>query len=215
MAYTPGRMVFQLVMIVYWLALATWFGGVLFVALAAPVVFRTVREANPLLPSVLSVNLEGQHGTLLAGSIVGSLLNRLAQVEVGCAAVLIIMLILQPLVVDVRESNLTAYIVRVVLAVVAAGVVAYDRWALWPRIWKLRQEYLDHADEPEVANPAKDEFDRQHRTSVTLLSGVLFLLLGVILFSGGITPKRMESVRTVGPAAVGLVVEHGGGASEL
>ena len=58
---------FQLVQIVYWLALATWFGGVLFVAIAAPAVFRTVRENNPVLPHVLSVNLEGQHGTLLAG----------------------------------------------------------------------------------------------------------------------------------------------------
>lgn len=190
-------MVFQLVMIVYWLALSTWFGGVLFVALAAPVIFRTVREANPLLPSVLSVNLEGQHGTLLAGSIVGNLLNRLAQVEIVCAVAVLLTLILQPFVVDVRESNMTAYVLRVVLFLVAAGVVAYDRWVLWPRIWQLRQEYLDHADEPEVANPAKEEFDRHHRTSVTLLSAVLFLLLGVILFSGGITPKRTDSTRTL------------------
>lgn len=185
-------MIFQLLMIVYWLALATWFGGVLFVALAAPVIFSTVREANPVLPGVLSVNLDGQHGTLLAGSIVGSLLKRLGQVEIGCAAVLLVMLILQPLIVDVHETNLTAYILRVVLFAVAAVAAAYDRWVLWPRIWKLRQEYLDHADEPEIANRAKDEFDRLHATSVTLLSGVLFLLLGVILFSGGITPKRME-----------------------
>ena len=143
MAYTPGRMLFQLVMIVYWLALATWFGGVLFVALAAPVIFRTVREANPLLPGVLSVNLDGQHGTLLAGSIVGNLLNRLAQVEIGCAAVLLVALILQPFVVDVSgESNMTAFILRVILAVAAAGIMAYDRWALWPRIWKRRPGYL-------------------------------------------------------------------------
>jgi hypothetical protein len=67
----------HLVQILYWLALSTWFGGVLFVALSAPVIFRTVREQNPLLPTVLSVNLEGQHGTLLAGSIVGNLLTML------------------------------------------------------------------------------------------------------------------------------------------
>lgn len=204
-------MLFQLVMIVYWLALATWFGGVLFVALAAPVIFRTVREANPLLPGVLSVNLDGQHGTLLAGSIVGNVLNRLAQIEIGCAAVLLVTLILQPFVVDVRESNMTAFILRVVLAVAAAGIVAYDRWALWPRIWKLRQDYLDHADEPGVANPAKDDFDRLHRQSVTMLSGVLFLLLGVILFSGGITPKRLEMVT---PGRTVSMVVHGG-ANEL
>src|SRR6478736_4360183 len=126
---------FQLVMIVYWLALATWFGGVLFVALAAPVVFKTVGEAKPILPGVLSVNLDGQHGTLLAGSIVGDLLKRLSQVEVGCAAVGLVMLILQPLVVDVRETNFTAYVLRLGMFVGAAGVMAYNRWVLWPRIW--------------------------------------------------------------------------------
>ena len=80
---------FQLVQIVYWLALSTWFGGVLFVAMAAPVIFRTVRENNPVLPHVLSVNLEGQHGTLLAGSIVGSLLARLAWVQLACGGIIV------------------------------------------------------------------------------------------------------------------------------
>ncbi|HZZ43789.1 MAG TPA: hypothetical protein VFE58_12700 [Tepidisphaeraceae bacterium] len=208
-------MLFQLVMILYWLALATWFGGVLFVALAAPVIFRVIGEAEPVLPGVLSVNLEGQHGTLLAGSIVGKLLDRLAGVEVVCAGVVLVMLGLQPLVVDVRESNLTAYVLRVVLFVVAGGVVGYDRWVLWPRIWKLRQEYLDHADEPEVANPAKEEFDRLHGTSVMLLGGVIFLLLGVILFSGGITPKRIESIRSAGNSVSMTMENYGSGASEF
>ena len=60
--------------IVYWLALATWFGGVVFVALSAPVVFNTVRQSNPILPRVLSVNVEDQHATLLDGTIVGNLI---------------------------------------------------------------------------------------------------------------------------------------------
>ncbi len=50
---------FQLIQIVFWLALSTWFGAVLFIAVAAPIIFRTVRESNPVLPMVLSVNLEG------------------------------------------------------------------------------------------------------------------------------------------------------------
>src|SRR3954466_11015576 len=79
-------MLFTLVQTVYWLALSTWFGGVLFVAVAAQVIFRTVRENDPLLPTVLSVNLEGQHGTLLAGSIVAHLLKLLVKVQLGCAA---------------------------------------------------------------------------------------------------------------------------------
>src|SRR5688572_32937345 len=109
--------IFQLVQIVYWLALATWFGGVLFVAMAAPVVFRTVRESNPVLPDVLSVNLEGQHGTLLAGSIVGNLLARLVQVELICGGIALVALIAHWFLIDLTGNNRVAAILRTVLFV--------------------------------------------------------------------------------------------------
>ncbi|HTL31316.1 MAG TPA: DUF4149 domain-containing protein [Tepidisphaeraceae bacterium] len=185
-------MLFQLVQILYWLALSTWFGSVLFIAVAAPIIFRTVREANPLLPNVLSVNLQGQHGELMAGTIVGNLLSRLAQIEIVCAAVLLVILIVQPFTIDTRDTNKTAMILRTAMYFVAAALVLVDRFVLWPNIWKSRQEYLDHADEPEVANPAKDRFDEEHRRSVMLMQIVLFLLLGMILFSGNISPSRGE-----------------------
>src|ERR1700759_3634921 len=86
----PGYMLIQFL---YWLPLATWFGGVLFVTVAAPIIFRTVRESDPTLPMVLSVNLEGQHATLLAGSIVANLLAMLIRVELACAAALLAALI--------------------------------------------------------------------------------------------------------------------------
>ena len=76
---------FDLIQIIYWLALATWFGAVLFIAVAAPIIMRTVRENNPILTNILSVNLEGQHGTLLGGSIVGRIMNILFPVELACA----------------------------------------------------------------------------------------------------------------------------------
>jgi hypothetical protein len=194
-------MVFQLVQIVYWLALATWFGGVMFVAIAAPVIFRTVRENNPVLTNVLSVNLEGQHATLLAGSIVGNVLLRLSQVEMVCAVALVLALIAQFFVADMSgtgltESNLTAAVIRCVLTVAAAAVVAYDRYVVWPAIQRHRTTYVEHADEPEVANPAKDEFDREHRRSMTLLSVTLGLLLLLIMYSSNITARA-----TTRPAA--------------
>jgi hypothetical protein len=180
---------FQLVQIVYWLALATWFGGVLFVAMAAPAIFRTIRENNPILPHVLSVNLEGQHGTLLAGSIVGGLLARLARVQLICGAALLLALIAHFFVANLTGANRLAAIIRTALFFAAAGISLYDGWLLWPQLWRHRQEFIDHADEPEVANPARDLFDRGQRRSVALLMAVLFLLLGVILFSGNITPR--------------------------
>src|SRR5215217_1069043 len=195
---------FQLVQILYWLALSTWFGGVLFVAMAAPVIFRTVRENNPVLPHVLSVNLEGQHGTLLAGSIVGGLLARLAWVQLACGGALLLAIVAHFFLANLSGANQTAAVIRTALFFAAGAVPLSDGWLLWPQIWRHRQEFIEHADEPEVANPARDQFDGGQRRSVALLMAVLFLLLGVILFSGNITPRRagispQESDRTALP----------------
>jgi hypothetical protein len=181
---------FQLVQIVYWLSLATWFGGALFVAMAVPAIFRTVGENNPVLPHVLSVNLEGQHGTLLSGSIVGALLARLARVQLICGAALLLAIIAHFFLANLTGQNRTAAIIRTALFFAAAAVSLYDGWLLWPQTWRHRQEFIDNADEPDIANPAKDQFDRGQRRSVALLMAVLFLLLGVILFSGNITPRN-------------------------
>ena len=191
--------VFQLVQVAYWLALATWFGSVLFVAIAAPVVFRTIRDSNPVLPHVLSVNLEGQHGTLLAGEIVGNILARLARLQLVCAGALLLALVAQFFLADLSGANQSAAIIRTALYLAAAGLALYDAYGLWPQVWKHRQEFIDHADEPEVANPAKDKFVAGQRRSLGLLMAVQFLLLGVILFSGNITPRRSAPVTPQAP----------------
>lgn len=191
---------FQLVQIVYWLALATWFGAVLFVAMAAPVIFRTVRESNPILPNVLSVNLEGQHGTLLAGSIVGNLIARLARLQLACGGMLLLALIAHFFVANLDGANRTAAVLRTALLLAAGGVALYNGWAVWPKLWRHREEFIEHADEPELANPAKDEFDRGQRRSETLLMATLFMLLGMILFSGNITPRRPAAPAIEAPA---------------
>jgi hypothetical protein len=181
-------MAFQIVQILYWLALATWFGGALFVAITSRIIFKTVQEHNPILPHVLSVNLEGQHGTLLAGTIVGNILATFIRIELGCAAALLLALAGQALLIDLHDpAMLVPLVLRGSLLLAAGIVVLYDWKAVWPRMWKYRQEFLDHADEPERANPAKDSFDRYQKESVTLLEVLLFFLLGMVLFSGGST----------------------------
>jgi hypothetical protein len=195
-------MAFQLVQILYWLALATWFGGVLFVAVAAPVIFRTVRESNPVLPNVLSVNLEGQHGTLLAGTIVSNLLTQLRFLQAACAAVLLVTQIAQLFTVDLNGSNGAAAGVRAMLFLGAVGALLYEWLYIAPRIERHRQEYLDHADEPDVANPAKEKFDDFHRRSVTAMLGMLLCLSGMILFSAAVLPKSRGAPINVPPAAV-------------
>lgn len=179
---------FALVQIVYWLALSTWFGGVLFIAIAAPIIFRTVRESNPLLPTVLSVNLEGQHSTLLAGTIVANLLAALTRVELICAGAVLVTTAVQ---LGARWQDWTAAIPRAAMFVAALVFMFYDWRVVGPRIERYRREYLDHADEPEVANPAREQFDQYHRQSVLLLMIELGLLLGMIVFSTTISQARV------------------------
>ena len=179
---------FEFVQIFYWLALATWFGSVLFVAIAAPIIFRTVREGDPLLPTVLSVNLEGQHSTLLAGTIVANLLKALTRLELICAAVILVTTAIQ---LGKRWQDWSAGVPRAAMFVVALLLVIYDWRFVWPRIERYRQEYIDHADEPDVANPAREQFDRYQRESELLLKIVLALLLGMIAFSFNISAAHV------------------------
>jgi hypothetical protein len=186
---------FPVIQIAYWLALATWFGGLLFVAIAAPVVFRTVRDADPTLPKVLSVNLDGQHATLLSGTIVGNILESLRRVQLICAGILLLAILGQWFFIDRNDKEqLVGAIVRTALYLGAVAMLLYDWRVVWPRIQQYRNEYIDHADEPDVANPAKENFDRYHQESVTIVGIMLLLLLGMILFSGNIRPAVLHIV---------------------
>jgi hypothetical protein len=186
-------MLFQFVQIAYWLALSTWFGAVLFVALAPPVILRTMREAKPVLPNVLSVNLEGQHGTLLAGSIMANLLGPLVRLQIVCAAVLLVAIAAQWFLIDVTGSNVIPPVFRSALYIAAVVFFVYDWRVVWPKTWEYRQKYIDHADEPDIANPALDEYDRYQGESLRTLMIITCLLLGIILFSANIQPSLMAA----------------------
>ena len=181
---------FVFVQTVYWLALSTWFGGVLFIALSAPAIFRTVLDSNPILPTVLSVNLEKQHATLLANSIVSSLIERLIRVELVCAAALFVTIICQWIVLPTTNNQLIPLVVRSMLFLAALVLVLYNWRVLWPRVNRYREHYVAHADEPDVANAARDDFERSHRETVTVLSIQLAALLGMVLFSANISGAR-------------------------
>lgn len=176
---------YEFIQITYWLALSTWFGGVLFIAVAWPVIFRTVREAEPVLPTVLSVNLEGQHGSLLAGTIVANLIALLTRVELVCAAAVLVTSAVQ---LGNRWQEWSVAIPRVVCYLAALVLLVYDWRMIAPKIAAQRKEYLDHADEPELANAARQQFDQHHRRSVLLMMIQLAALLGIIVFSTTITP---------------------------
>lgn len=176
-------MLFTLVQTLYWLALAAWFGGTLFLALAAPIVFRSVRDADPTLPRVLAVNLDGQHAMLLAGSIVLDLLGMVQRVSAACAAVVLLGLGAHWALLDAGGLATLQMALRCGLFIAAAGLLVYDWRVLAPRLRRTRDRYVDHADEPEVANAALDEYDRLHQLEVGVLRNLLFVLMGLVLFS--------------------------------
>ena len=186
---------FDLIQIVYWLALSTWFGAVLFIAVAAPIIMRTVRENNPILTNVLSVNLEGQHGTLLGGSIIARIMTVLFPIELACAAALLLAMIGQWAMLHPSGKYLLQPILRTALYLGAVALLIYHWRVNWPRMWKYRQEYVDHADEPDVANPALDQLDRLQSEGANVLLFLVTLLLGVIVFSANIRPVMVIEAR--------------------
>jgi hypothetical protein len=180
-------MLFQLVQTVYWLALSIWFGGAMFIGIAVQAIHRTVRENNPVLPHVLSVNLEGQHSTLLSGNIISSLVSIMGRIGLVCAAVLLVAIGSQWFLIDLSDGWQKALaFVRTALFLAATLAVIYNGWFLWPRIMTVRQSFIDNADDPDKANPASEQLDRLQRESEMLMILLVFFLLGIILFSGNI-----------------------------
>lgn len=179
---------FQLVQAAYWLALSLWFGSAAFVAIAANSIFETLKQEKPTLGHVLAVNLEDQHGVLLGSSIMSRLLGTIGLVQLVTAGVVIALTGVQFAIADVRGSNQGAAIIRIVLALAAGALVAYDRFSLAPRLAKLRATYIENADTPETANPAKDAFDRDQQFALTILMAMVGILAGLILFSSAIVP---------------------------
>jgi hypothetical protein len=179
---------FMLVQTVYWLALSVWFGGLMFISIIWPIVYRTIADAHPNLPTVLSVNLENQHASLLASDIIANILRFFSRIQLACAAAIFITLIAQWAVMDLNASNKLHAIIRCALFVAAALLILYDRYGIWPKLMLHRQTYIDHADEPDIANPAKDQFDKYQQESMRILAFQIVLLSLIIIFSGVITP---------------------------
>jgi hypothetical protein len=146
-------------------------------------IIRTVREHDPLLPTVLSVNLERQHAALLAGSIVRNLLASLTRLSYLCAGGLLIALIGEWIFVARGGLDLVLPLLRSALFIAAAVFMIYDARFVRPKIEEARRTFVDHADEPDVANPALDRFERYGRESVTVLQLLIFVLLGLVVFS--------------------------------
>lgn len=178
---------FQFLQTVYWVGLSTWFGTGLFIAVAAPIIFRITREHDPTLPMVLSVNLEQQHSTLLASSIVARIMQTTTRLALICALAVLVGLLGQWFITRPSGNNLLQAAIRTGLYVLAVIVLIYDWRVVSPNLFAFRQTFIEQADNPEIANHAKEQFDRLSRENVNMLFLQTLLLLGIILFSANIS----------------------------
>jgi len=64
-----------------------------------------VQENHPVLPHVLSVNLEDQHSALLAGDIATNLISALSRIEMACAAILLVTIPFQWFFIDLSDPS--------------------------------------------------------------------------------------------------------------
>ncbi len=174
-------MVTPLVLACFWIALSVWLGGVLFIAMATPIIHMTCSEADPTIANIRSVNLEEQHGTLLAGTIMGRLLKQLGTVQLICAGICLISLMALAAAGNLNDRVTDA--LRALLLLAATGLALWERFTLSPRLMAARDEFVLYADEPELANPAKDRMDRLQEGSARLLMISAALLVGAVVFS--------------------------------
>ena len=184
---------FFIIQFFYWLSLSAWLGAVAFIAMAIPVIFRTVRENDPTLPTVLSVNLDGAHASLLATTIIVNLLATLVRVELACAGVLLLTILGQWA--TLGSSHLPISVVRTCLFALAVAGALYDWRLVSPRIAKYRSEYIENADDPELAKAAREQFERHYRESLTVLLLLLIVLSLLVLFSGMISNAQTFEIR--------------------
>lgn len=183
---------FVLIEALYWLCLAIWFGGAVFAAVVPPIVLRVVRKHDPTLPRVISVNLEGQHSTLLAGAIVAEILQVLFAVEAVCAAILLPAIAAQWFYVELQGAAVVQPLLRTALYIAGVVFLLYNWRVQWPAVLRHRDEYVENADDPDIANAALDQFDRQTATSALLLQLLVFVLTGLVLFSASIVPATIR-----------------------
>jgi hypothetical protein len=173
----------QLVQTFYWAGLSTWFGAALFLMLATPIILRVLREEDPTLPRVLSVNLDSQHATLLALNLIGHLMQALTRVGLICAGAVLLGLISQALATTGSGAQVIRLIARTMLFLVGTGIALFEWLSLSRRVNHVRDQYIEYADDTDRAMKHRAVFERLHRQRMNLLFVLAASLLGLIFFS--------------------------------
>lgn len=175
----------QIVLTLYWVALASWFGGALFGAIAAEVVFRVVRHADPTLPKILSVNIDGDHAALLSTEVITEIARVFGRIGAVAALVCLASLAYEAFAGPGASGGWIRLGVRGVLVIVAGFATVYLWRLVLPKLDSHRASYIEFADDPEKAGIHRDAFNRLMRELLNVIVMILVLLLGLIIFSAG------------------------------
>lgn len=187
---------YQAVQILYWLVLSVWLGSMLFLAAGAPAVFRAIKNLDARSGKHSDPAFDEEQTTIVAGGVMGSLLNRLTQIQLICATAMLPLMVGQVLLIDLTSTNRTAAIVRAALWLAAVLIVLYQWRIHHPRTWALRQQYLDNPDDPEVSGRAREQFDREQRRAEQLFQITVFILIGLVVLSANIQPRPRTTAFT-------------------
>ena len=134
------------------LALALWTGGLLVIgAVAAPSVFDIL-------------GAHGAEGRVLAGAVVGAVLDRFTMIAYGCAAVVLLSLVTR----GVLGPRPRRFAYRVGGLLLMIGATVYAGAVVAPRIAAMRQSIGTAPSTLGRSDPRRIEFGRLHGTSVSL-----------------------------------------------
>jgi hypothetical protein len=176
---------------IYWLALATWFAAALGSAIVPPVILRTIREADPTLPRVLSVNLDRQHATLLGGTVVSEIVAIMFRLEAVCALVFLPALVVKWFYVPRSFPLLLQPLIVTAIYIAAMAFLFYGWRVVWPRAVKHRAKYIDVADDVDKANAELDLFDRYNHEVDVVVRNMVFIVMGLLLFSAALMQRTI------------------------
>jgi hypothetical protein len=169
----------------YQLFLGLWFGAIVMLVFAAAITFATVRGELPQWTETQQ--------NILAGGIVGNVIrNGLTMIQLTCAVVVAVCMLLQAVVFGDRLRHGWLNRLRVALIAIPIVIVITDVAYISPTMHTLRQGMHDQANANRDADKAA--FDRYHKLSERITGGAMFMLAGALLVSPFVltTGKRDE-----------------------
>lgn len=158
---------------VYYLMLGMWFGALVMLVVAAVATFGTIRDSQPDMTAAAQ--------NQLAGSIVGSAIDKLAVVQVVAAVAITVCVLLQCTVFRRELGPKVFNAARIVLLVLLLAVLGADRLFVAPALHTQRETM--HSAAGVEQEQAKAAFDRTHKMSERLAGVCMLLIVAATLTS--------------------------------